>query len=460
MRMAREKKDYICSNCGYRSAKWLGRCPSCGEWESFETPGAEKTQVNVSKPVSLAEATGDGEERWLIGWRFTDRMLGGGLVPGSLLLMGGAPGVGKSTLLLQWADILSSAGKKVLYCSAEESIAQLRLRASRLGALSPGILVVAERRVEGLEAVIESARPDLFILDSIQMVHSDQAGGAPGSLSQVRECAARLMEITKSKGITGIIVGHITKEGTLAGPKSMEHMVDVVLQLEGERGGATRILRVSKNRYGPTLELAVLTMTKKGLLEVDNPSQLFLKDRQPNTPGSVVTASLEGNSPLLLEVQALVGQGAQGMPRRVVMGAEVNRVFFLTAVLEKIAEIPLGNCDIFLNVPGGMRLAEPPADLAIVLAMVSSCWSIPFLSDTVVFGEIGLGGEVRTVSGAIQRIQEAIRMGFKRVLMPRGNAEELGWRGSKRLEVVGVKRIEDALQFCHNGGADFEKKGG
>ncbi len=455
--MVKGKSQYVCSNCGYKSTKWLGRCPSCNQWESLELQKEEKSPSQKGEsltPIPITQAATVQSERWPLGWRFTDRMLGGGLVPGSLLLLGGAPGVGKSTLLLQWASILARSGKTVLYSSAEETEAQLQLRAARLKALSQDILVVSTNSAEALVDTVANTRPDTFILDSIQMVSSSQVGGPPGSLSQVRECTAKLMNLTKSTGITGIIVGHVTKEGSLAGPKSMEHMVDVVLQLEGERGGATRILRVSKNRYGPTLEMAVLTMTKQGLIEVDNPSQLFLKDRTPNSIGSLVTASLEGNSPLLLEVQALVSNGVQGILKRTVMGADQNRLTLVSAVLEKVANLHLSASDIYLNVPGGMRLTEPAGDLAMATAIISSFLRKPFL-ECVVFGEIGLGGEVRMVPGAIQRIQEAIRMGFKRVVLPQKNLDQLKWKGSTRVELLGISRIEDALDMCHNGSHRF-----
>ena len=456
--MSKTKSEYTCANCGYKSPKWLGRCPVCQEWESFglqegEKPGSPVPTREIT-PIPINRTEHSKPERWPLGWKFTDRMLGGGLVPGSLILLGGSPGVGKSTLLLQWANALAQQGKTVLYCSAEETEHQLQLRGTRLGVLNPQILVISENSLEAILNTITSTRPDTFVLDSIQMVHSQDMGGPPGSLSQVRECTARLMEFTKQNGITGIIVGHITKEGTLAGPKSMEHMVDVVIQLEGERGGATRILRVSKNRYGPTLELDVLTMTKRGLREVDNPSQLFLKDRTPNSVGSVVTASLEGNSPLLLEVQALVGRENQGIPKRVVMGADLNRLTLVTAVLEKSAGLHLSSADIHLNIPGGIRLTEPSADLAMAMAMVSSFLKKPFL-ESVVFGEIGLGGEVRMVPGVIQRIQEALRMGFKTVVLPQKNIDELNWKGSKQVRLIGVSRIEEAVEICHNASHRF-----
>ena len=456
--MAKGKGEYICANCGYRSPKWLGRCPSCQQWETFEVVSHQTSkraaEVKVS-PVSLKNAAAGAVERWALGWPFTDRMLGGGIVPGSLILLGGAPGVGKSTLLLQWASVLAEKELKVFYISAEETVDQVQVRSSRLNALSEKILVVSERSMEVLEEAILSVKPQLFVLDSIQMVYVEDAGGGPGSVSQVCQCTSRLMDISKREGITGIVVGHITKEGSLAGPKSMEHMVDVVLRMEGEGGGATRILRVSKNRYGPTLEMAVLVMTKRGLKEIDNPSQLFLKDRTPNTPGSVVTASLEGNSPLLLEVQALVSNESSGIPKRVIMGADANRVALVAAVLEKVAGFHLSHCDIYLNVPGGIRLSEPAADLAIAMAIISSWLKTPFLNHGVIFGEVGLGGEVRMVPGTIQRIQEAVRMGFKEVVLPHKSLDQLEWKGSKRVKLKGVKRIEDAIELCHNDPRQF-----
>ncbi len=456
--MAKGKGEYICANCGYRSPKWLGRCPSCQQWETFEFESTQapkgSAEAKVS-PVSLKNAAAGTVERWALDWPFTDRMLGGGIVPGSLILLGGAPGVGKSTLLLQWASVLAEKELKVFYISAEETVDQVQVRSSRLNALSEKILVVSERSMEVLEEAILSVKPQLFVLDSIQMVYVEDAGGGPGSVSQVCQCTSRLMDISKREGITGIVVGHITKEGSLAGPKSMEHMVDVVLRMEGEGGGATRILRVSKNRYGPTLEMAVLVMTKRGLKEIDNPSQLFLKDRTPNTPGSVVTASLEGNSPLLLEVQALVSNESSGIPKRVIMGADANRVALVAAVLEKVAGFHLSHCDIYINVPGGIRLSEPAADLAIAMAMVSSWLKTPFLNHGVIFGEVGLGGEVRMVPGTIQRIQEAVRMGFKEVVLPHKSLDQLEWKGSKRVKLKGVKRIEDAIELCHNDPRQF-----
>lgn len=446
----RQKTVFSCSQCGSQSPKWLGRCPDCGAWNSM----AEETQM-VSKsgresrstgmstaPVPIGEVPPQAEVRLPCGIGELDRVLGGGLVPGSLVLIGGDPGIGKSTLLLQAMHHLAAEGD-VLYVSGEESAAQTRLRGERLGLSGRRLLVLAENGLEEIVAQVEQLRPRAVVVDSIQTVWTRSLESAPGSVSQVRESAGRLMVLAKGSGIPVFIVGHVTKDGAIAGPRVLEHMVDTVLYFEGDRGHPYRILRAVKNRFGSTNEIGVFEMKSGGLEEVSNPSELFLSERPLDAPGSVVTASLEGSRPLLVEIQALVTPSSYGTPRRTTIGVDGNRLALLVAVLEKKAGLHLGGQDIFLNVAGGARLSEPAADLAILLAVASSHLDRPLPHQTVVFGEVGLAGEIRAITQPELRILEATKLGFKDCLLPAGNLRRLP---KTQLRLEGVASVQEALQ--------------
>ncbi len=447
----RQKTVFTCSQCGCQSPKWLGKCPDCGAWNSM----AEERQAVAKSGRGTALATGraealpigevppQAEVRLACGIGEFDRVLGGGLVPGSLVLIGGDPGIGKSTLLLQAMHHLAAEGA-VLYVSGEESAAQTRLRGERLGVSGRQLLVLAENSLDEIVLQIERLRPRAVVVDSIQTVWSQALESAPGSVSQVRESAGRLMLLAKGSNIPIFIVGHVTKDGAIAGPRVLEHMVDTVLYFEGDRGHPYRILRAVKNRFGSTNEIGVFEMKSGGLAEVTNPSELFLSERPLDAAGSVVTASLEGSRTLLVEIQALVTPSAYGTPRRTTIGADSNRLALLVAVLEKKAGLHLGGQDIFLNVAGGARLTEPAADLAMLLAIASSHLERPVSPSTVVFGEVGLAGEVRAITQPEPRISEAGKLGFSQCLLPSGNLRRLSG-GS--LELQGIGTVQDVLQF-------------
>lgn len=446
----RQKTVFSCSQCGCQSPKWLGKCPDCGAWNSMteERLTAASAQVGRASgeravPVPIDEVPPQAEVRLPCGIGELDRVLGGGLVPGSLVLIGGDPGIGKSTLLLQAMHHLAAAGD-VLYVSGEESAAQTRLRGERLGLSGRPLLVLAENGLEEIVARIEQVRPRAVVVDSIQTVWTRTLESAPGSVSQVRESAGRLMVLAKGSGIPIFIVGHVTKDGAIAGPRVLEHMVDTVLYFEGDRGHPYRILRAVKNRFGSTNEIGVFEMRSGGLDEVANPSELFLAERPLDAPGSVVTASLEGSRPLLVEIQALVTPSSYGTPRRTTIGVDGNRLALLVAVLEKKAGLHLGGQDIFLNVAGGARLTEPAADLAIMLAVASSHLDRPLPQHMVVFGEVGLAGEVRAVTQPELRIAEAAKLGFRDCVLPTGNVRRLD---TCRLQVQGVAAVQEALGF-------------
>ncbi|MGB9663228.1 MAG: DNA repair protein RadA [Moorellaceae bacterium] len=447
---------FVCQACGYESVNWLGRCPVCGGWDTLAREegvppreGAAPTAGRTA-PVTLVEAPELGEARLVSGLREWDRVLGGGLVPGSLVLLGGAPGMGKSTLLLQLAHSIARCYGAVLYVSGEESPGQTRLRAERLGVVGSPIYLLTETNVQAILEQVESLKPVLLIVDSIQTVFLPEIPAVAGSLSQVRESACAFLRAAKQGGPAVILVGHITKDGLLAGPKVLEHLVDCVLYLEGEGLQVYRLLRAAKNRFGSTNELGVFSMTSQGLVEVPNPSEVLLAERPRGAAGSVVTACLEGTRPLLLEIQALVSRTSFGHPRRLATGLDYNRALLLTAVLEKRAHLPLSNYDVYLNVAGGIDIGEPAADLAVCLAIASSLKEMPLDPHLVVLGEVGLAGEVRAVAQVEKRIEEARRLGFNRFIVPEGNKSAL----SGATDTHFVRSIAQALRAAFGEGKD------
>ena len=429
--MKKIKTLFFCQNCGQQSPKWLGRCPSCGEWNRFveeevrDADGARPSDVRFDGvPQSIEAITADEGERLRTGIAELDRVLGGGIVGGSAILVGGDPGIGKSTLLLQVLEKLAGRSLPVLYVSGEESARQIKLRGKRLGASSKDLLILVEIELENILNRIQEVRPAAVVIDSIQTVYSSILSSAPGSVGQVREASGRLILLAKKTGIPVFLVGHVTKDGSIAGPKVLEHMVDTVLYFEGDSGHAFRIIRGIKNRFGPTHEIGVFEMRDTGLVEVANPSAFFLAERPEGAAGSVVVPSMEGTRPILIEVQSLVSPTSFGMPRRTAIGVDHNRVSLLTAVMDKICGIHLGGSDIFLNVAGGVKVEETAIDLGIVSAMASSFLDRPIASGTVVFGEVGLTGEIRGISQTEVRIREASRMGFTRCILPRTQNRE------------------------------------
>jgi DNA repair protein RadA/Sms len=447
---------YRCQACGFQAGKWYGRCPDCGAFSTLAEEragreptasgrrrgGADPAAPRAAVPVRLTEVSVGGAERVQTGIAELDRVLGGGVVAGSLVLIGGDPGIGKSTLLLQASRALARGAGPVLYVSGEESAAQVRLRADRLGLDAPDLFILAETQLEAIEAQVAVLRPRVLVVDSIQTVYLGELESAPGSVSQVRECGGRLMMLAKGRGVACFLVGHVTKEGALAGPRVLEHLVDTVLYFEGERHATYRVLRAVKNRFGSTNEIGVFEMTDRGLTEVANPSAMFLAERPRGAPGSVIVAALEGTRPLLLELQALVTPAHFGTPRRTVLGADYNRVCLLLAVLEKRAGLPLQNQDVFVNVAGGARCQEPAADLAIAVASASSYAERPVAPDVVLVGEVGLTGEVRAVSGLEPRLREAAALGFTAAVVPRSG---LVPGAPPPLAVTGVATLEEAI---------------
>jgi DNA repair protein RadA/Sms len=447
---AAAKKIFRCTACGQLEARWLGRCSACGEWNTLveEVGGGKKASVSVgagAAPVSAATVeVGEHAPRRESGITELDRVLGGGLVQGSLVLLGGDPGIGKSTLLLQALDGLARRGAKVLYVSGEESVAQTGLRARRLGVAAKSLLLHSETSLERILGEIDRCGPQIVAIDSVQTVHTETSDGIPGSVAQVRECAGRLMAFAKGTGTSVILVGHVTKDGSIAGPKTLEHVVDVVLSFEGDGAHDHRVLRGLKNRFGSTSEIGVFTMRAEGLAEVQNPSELFLAERPIGVPGSVVVGSVDGSRPLLAEVQALVAAPAAGIGRRTATGVDVSRVALLLAVLAERAGLDVLSRDVFVNAAGGVRLAEPAIDLGIALAVASAERRRPVHSRTVVFGELGLAGEIRGVALAAERVAEAHKLGFERVVMPRHNKARID--APRGVELVGVEHIERALE--------------
>jgi DNA repair protein RadA/Sms len=447
---ARDASVYRCQECGFASPK-PGTCPDCrragGAWNQLveERPSAARTtraSAATLRPRPLNDISMEQDDRVRTGISELDRVLGGGVVRGSLVLIGGDPGVGKSTLLLQAARALAEVTPPVLYVTAEESAAQVKMRADRLGIMSDKLLLWPENDLSIVQAQLDEAKPRGLVIDSIQTVFLPELESAPGSVAQVRECGARLMTLAKGRGLATFLVGHVTKEGALAGPRVLEHLVDTVLYFEGERQHSYRVLRAVKNRFGSTNEIGVFEMAERGLVEVSNPSGFFLAERPEKAPGSVVVSSLEGTRPVLLELQALVAQAAIGTPRRTVLGADYNRVCLLLAVLEKRAGVPLGSQDVFVNVAGGGRVTEPAADLGIVVAAASSYMDRPVPSDVFVVGEVGLTGEVRAVAGLELRLREAAALGFHRAIVPQSNVLE---PTKTSLDIRGVATVGDAL---------------
>ena len=448
--MAKVKSKYVCQNCGYETAGYLGKCPECGSWGSFveelSTPVEKKTEVEVfdtTPPMTLDEIEMNSEIRMSTNISEINRVLGGGIVQGSLVLIAGDPGIGKSTILLQTSGELCNAGKKVLYISAEESASQIKLRAERLGVKSNTLFIYPQTNLELIKKHIESMKPDLVIVDSIQAIYTSMIQSSAGSVSQIRECCNMLMHIAKSQNISIIVIGHVTKEGNIAGPKVLEHMVDTVIQFEGDKTKTYRILRSIKNRFGNTSEVGIFEMSATGLTEVVNPSELFLKEyNQTQTPGSTIIVTSEGTRPLLVEIQALVGTTPYPAPRRIANGVDTGRVLQILAVLEKRIGLNLSKQDVYVNVIGGIDVNEPAADLGIALAIVTCVRDVVFDPETAIIGEIGLSGEIRAVNHIEKRINEAQKLGFKRIIIPESNDVQEEFKG---IQIVKVKRILEAI---------------
>lgn len=449
--MAKGKKSvFFCQNCGHEESKWLGQCPACREWNTFveEKVASVKQgtarQVKEAEVVALSGVSVDEDTRVRTGIEELDRVLGGGIVPGSLVLVGGDPGIGKSTLLLQVCQRLSQE-REILYISGEESLAQIKLRANRMGTFKDNLLLLCETNLEIIRSVIEKRRPQVVVIDSIQTMYSEEVASAPGSVSQVRESTNIFMQLAKGLGISIFIVGHVTKEGTVAGPRVLEHMVDTVLYFEGDRHASYRILRGVKNRFGSTNEIGVFEMRQEGLQEVANPSEYMLSGRPENSSGSVVACSMEGTRPILIEIQALVCQSNFGMPRRTAAGTDYNRVNLLMAVLEKRIGLHLSNYDAYVNIAGGIKMNEPAIDLGIVMALISSYKNRPIDEKMIVFGEVGLSGEVRAVSMPEQRVAEAKKLGFDICVLPEVSKDMV--KGVKGIRLAGVKTINEVMSL-------------
>ena len=452
--MAKGKKTvFFCQNCGHEETKWLGQCPMCKEWNTFveekviasSVSASVKTDRDIEKKiVALSQVNTDEQKRFQTGMKELDRVLGGGIVPGSLVLVGGDPGIGKSTLLLQVCQKLAKE-RQVLYISGEESLVQIKLRANRMGNFSDNMKLFCETNLGTVRDVIEKKQPEFVVIDSIQTMYSEEVASAPGSVSQVRESTNVFMQLAKGLGITIFIVGHVTKEGTVAGPRVLEHMVDTVLYFEGDRHASYRILRGVKNRFGSTNEIGVFEMRQNGLVEVENPSEYMLSGKPENASGSVVACSIEGTRPLLIEIQALVCDTNFGMPRRTATGTDYNRVNLLMAVLEKRIGLHLANCDAYVNIAGGIRMNEPAIDLGIVMAIVSSYKNRPVDERMIVFGEVGLSGEVRAVNMPEQRVAEAKKLGFETCVVPEVSLDMV--KGIKGIKIIGVKTINDAMNL-------------
>ena len=458
---------FFCKECGYESAKWMGQCPGCRQWNTFvEEPVAKKEPRGLSptaprslsaqggrnvragglaRPALLSEIPIEETDRIPTGSGELDRVLGGGIVKGSLVLVGGDPGIGKSTLLLQVCRSLANRGRRILYISGEESLKQIKLRANRIGEVTGELRFLCETNLEIIEEVIEKEKPEMVVIDSIQTMFCEAVESAPGSVSQVRESTSLLLQIAKGRGITVFIVGHVTKEGVVAGPRVLEHMVDTVLYFEGDRHASYRILRGVKNRFGSTNEIGVFEMREQGLAEVENPSEYMLSGRPEDASGAVVACSIEGTRPILLEVQALVTETSFGMPRRTATGTDYNRVNLLMAVLEKRCRYDLARYDAYVNIAGGIRMNEPALDLAIVMALISSYKDRPVDPGLILFGEVGLSGEVRAVSLAEQRVKEAVKLGFTTCMLPQTSLERIKPDGSIRL--IGVRNVKEAITY-------------
>jgi len=449
--MAKISTVFVCSNCGQESTKWFGKCTGCNEWNTCYEEKVQKTlkasnkgNSESIKPTHLNEIANNQITRISSGFSEVDRVLGGGFVKGSLILLGGEPGIGKSTLVLQLCDKIQGEGK-VLYVSGEESAEQIKIRAERLQINNDDIMFLGETDIENISCNIENINPKLVIIDSIQTMFAEDISSAPGSVSQVREITARIMRICKQKAITTIIIGHVTKDGNIAGPRVLEHMVDTVLYLEGERYFSYRILRGVKNRFGSTSEIGMFEMENIGMKEVQNTSSVLLEDREENIVGSVVVATMEGTRPILVEVQALTSSTIFGMPRRNANGIDYNRVTLLAAVLEKRAKLSLNSQDIYTNLVGGIKISEPALDLAIAMAIASSLKNIAIPLDTIVIGEVGLTGEIRNVNMIDKRIKKTEKLGFKKCIIPESNKKLL--KEKYKLDIIGVKNIEEAINY-------------
>ena len=449
--MAREKRKFVCQECGYTTPKTLGRCPSCKSWQSFAeevetliTPSRHRGIGQASRePEPISQVTASEVERHLTGMSEFDRVLGGGIVPGAVVLIGGDPGIGKSTLLLQASDALSRNYGDVLYVSGEESVSQTKLRATRLGVKSDKLYVLCENSLEQIEKHIEARKPKVVVIDSIQAVYLTSIQSAPGSVTQIRECTGHLLICAKNRNIPIFLVGHVTKEGVIAGPRVLEHMVDTVLYFEGEGHHIYRVLRAIKNRFGSTNEIGIFEMRNTGLADVMNPSEIFLSDREEQVSGSVVVSSMEGTRPLLMEVQALVVPTNYGNPRNTAAGVDRHRIALLIAVLNKRVGIDVGDSDVFVNITGGLRIDEPGIDLGVLMAISSSHRDMPIDRQTVMIGEVGLGGEIRPVTHVDRRIREAAKLGFRRAIFPEYNRK--GLNIDDGIELVGVKDVYDSL---------------
>ncbi len=451
---AKVKTKYVCQNCGYSTPRWIGRCPDCDEWNTLIEEIIDKDKRTSNRSSSLLKQSADLKSisditqidsvRFKTGITEFDRVLGGGVVTGSVILIGGDPGIGKSTLMLQIANNLEA--KKILYVSGEESGIQIKLRCERLNYNLKNFYILSETNLEIIDAVVEKEKPDLIVIDSIQAIYHPELDSAPGTITQLRESTAMLIKISKSQNIPVFIVGHITKDGVIAGPKVLEHMVDVVLQFEGEKTHFYRILRGIKNRFGSTNEIGIFEMTDKGLKEVLNPSEVFLSQRNYGASGCVISASLEGTRPILIEVQALVTSTNYGIPQRTSMGFDYKKLNIIIAVLEKKLGLFLNKSDIFLNIAGGVKIDEPAIDLAIGMSIYSSFKDIPIDSETVMLGEIGLSGEIRTISYIDKRITESTKLGFKKIIIPKGNLKNI-YKKKFKAEIVGVEKINNAIEI-------------
>ncbi|MBS6553239.1 MAG: DNA repair protein RadA [Clostridium sp.] len=453
--MAKLKTKWICQNCGYETAKYLGKCPDCGQWntlveevfESISPSQAAKTVLNDTIPCLINDIEIDRSIRFTTGIEEFDRVLGGGLVQGSIVLLAGDPGIGKSTILLQTGKAICKDGRTALYVSAEESASQVKLRAQRLGVQSNSLYIYSQTNFEAIKRQVDEIKPQILIIDSIQAVYTDSVTSSPGSVSQIRECTNILMDIAKNKNITVVVIGHVTKEGNIAGPKVLEHMVDTVIYFEGDRYKSYRLLRCMKNRFGTTNEVGVFNMCDDGLHEISNPSELFLNERtQNNTPGSVIIATNEGSRPLLIEIQALVGTTSYPSPRRVSNGIDYNRLLQILAVLEKRIGLNLSKQDVYVNVIGGLEIDEPAADLGVALAVATCARDVCVSPDTVIVGEIGLSGEIRAINNLDKRIKESEKLGFKKIIVPQTNT--LKKEEFKNINIVQVKRLMDAITAC------------
>ena len=454
---------YFCQNCGHESGKWMGQCPGCHEWNTFveeivdkknaAKAGMQRQGSGAAKPVPLSAIETAQEKRTTTGIGELDRVLGGGIVSGSLVLVGGDPGIGKSTLLLQVCQNLSAQDIRVLYISGEESLRQIKIRAERIGSFGESLTLLCETNLDTVRAIIDREKPEIVVIDSIQTMYREEVASAPGSVSQVCESTGVLMQIAKGMGISVFIVGHVTKEGVVAGPRVLEHMVDTVLYFEGDRHAAYRILRGVKNRFGSTNEIGVFEMRREGLTEVENPSEYMLSGKPEDASGSVVACSMEGSRPILIEIQALVCHTNFGIPRRTAAGTDLNRVNLLLAVLEKRLGLPLGGCDAYVNIAGGIRMNEPAVDLGIVLAVISSYKDRPIDGKMICFGEVGLSGEVRAVSMAEQRVAEAKKLGFETCILPLVCVDAMQEKSGKTggIRLIGVRTVKDAMDIIMRG---------